>query len=295
MMTRSTHISRIVALMATIAAFVLASCARQPVVLSEIRSITGQSFNGKKYYFGFHQSDVGDPEMENEVKYDVEHTSNIFSSHAGGDYEASPVATSGSAVSQTWKSIGAKITGNDMYVQYSAGHGSPSGLAMGFSYQDIRDAVMAFPAKEIVVFTMSCYSGGLIDAFNNDKAQWSAWAASGRTLYVMSSSGDNEESSSGPGTDQDEPNGPDGSAGSAFGYSLWKALIGYADGYEDGVKDGFISLGEIQGFVTAKAQEVGGQTPAVTGVFNHDLIMNRVPDKTYSDAADAVPSIYDSL
>lgn len=140
------------------------------------------------------------------------------------------------------------------------------------------------PAKEVVIFIMACYSGNLIDSFNAKKSVWNNWQAQGRTLMVMASSQDNEESSTGPGTDPDEPNGPDGSAGSAFGYSLWKALIGYADGYVDGVKDGFISLEEIRDFAKAKAQQVGGQTPVSTGAYNGTLVMNRVPPKSWVDA-----------
>jgi len=98
---------------------------------------------------------------------------------------------------------------------------------------------------------------------------------------VMSSARPDETSVTGPGTDDDEPNGPNGSAGSAFGYSLWKGLIGYSDGFVDGVKDGFISLGEIRDYTRWKTMDIGGHTPQITGVFNPSLIMNRVPSKAF--------------
>ncbi len=87
-----------------------------------------------------------------------------------------------------------------------------------------------------------------------------------RSLMVMSSSTVAENSSTGPGTDPDQPNSPNGSAGSAFGHALWKALIGYSDGALDGVKDGFLSLGEIREFTITKTKQVGGHTPDYTGV-----------------------------
>ncbi len=62
----------------------------------------------------------------------------------------------------------------------------------------------------------------------------------------MASSRADEESSTGSGHDPDEPSGPNGSAGSAFGHSVWKALIGYADKTEHGGNgDGFVTLDEI--------------------------------------------------
>src|SRR5678816_4426417 len=101
---------------------------------------------------------------------------------------------------------------------------------------------------------------------------------------VLASSRPEEESSTGPHTDEDEPNGPDGSAGSAFGHALWKALIGYSDGYVDGVKDGFISLGEIRDFSIKKTLDVGGHTPVYTGAYNPSLIMNKVPSKEFLES-----------
>src|SRR5690606_28337925 len=88
-------------------------------------------------------------------------------------------------------------------------------------------------------------------------------------------------SSTGPGRDEDEPNGPNGSAGSAFGHALWKALIGDADGYVDGVKDGYLDLNEIIKFTTDKTRRIGGHTPVHTGSFNPHLVMNKVPGEEF--------------
>lgn len=254
------------------------------------RSLSGMSFSGKKYYFGMSGLSDQDYEfMKQEVKFDVAHTSNVFTKDVGGGYIGTILNTGANhnSVTQQWRAIGQKLTSQDMYVQYSSSHGIPSGLGLGVSYDEIRDNALSYPAQEIIIFTMACYSGNLIDSFNRKKSEWQNWGAQGRTLFVMSSSASNELSSTGPHTDPEEPGGVDGSAGSAFGYSLWKALLGYADGYTDGVKDGYLSLDEIIQYVTAKSKALGQQNPRVTGVYAKNLIMNRVPPKAVREALEA--------
>lgn len=260
------------------------SCQPRPAEgLARPSSLTGKDFAGKKYYLGFRETNVdttGTGSMENEVIFDVKHTQDIFTKQVGGNYIGKE-ATSAEEVKSAWEDIGGKLTEKDMYVQYSSGHGGGGGLGIGLTWTEIRDTVLSYKAQELIVFLMSCESGNLVDSVNEKKSTWQDWGAQGRTLFVMTSSSASQSSSSGPGTDDDEPAGKNGSAGSAFGYALWKSLIGYADGDEDGVRDGFISLGEIVSFATKKTREVGGHTPQVTGVFNPNLIMNLVPPKTY--------------
>src|SRR5688500_2689109 len=51
------------------------------------RSLTGDDYTGKKYYFGWGAAGFGDPQMmHNEVKYDVLHTHDIFTKDVGGNY-----------------------------------------------------------------------------------------------------------------------------------------------------------------------------------------------------------------
>ncbi len=240
------------------------------------RSLTDQ-FIGKKYYLGFGDDLSGF--MGNEVKYDIDHTHNIFTSQLGGEYDGTKVISEsgGAELKKYWSSLREQMTFHDMYVQYSSGHGYQQGLAFGVTYNQIRDATLALPAKEVVIFIMACHSGGLVDSFNAKKAAWENWGKWKRTLFVLASSKISETSSTGPGKDPDEPNGPSGSAGSAFGHALWKALIGYADGYGSGVKDGFISIGEIIDFSIYKTKQVGGHTPVYTGVYSREMVMNRVP------------------
>lgn len=249
------------------------------------RSLTGVDYTGKKYYFGWGAAGHGDPSMmHNEVKYDVMHTHDIFTKEIGGSYIGSKLigpSTSGSQIKAEWSRLASLMTAEDMYIQYSSGHGSTSGLGVGVTYNQIRDNALAYPAKEVIIFIMACHSGGLVEAFDAKKAEWENWPSQGRTLMVMASSKKSQTSSTGPGTDSDEAGGPNGSAGSAFGHALWKALIGYADGHVDGVKDGFLSLGEIRDYSIMKTKQVGGHTPVATGAYSTALVMNKKPSKEF--------------
>lgn len=249
--------------------------------VGDLQSLTLSDSAAKKYYFGFGQ--VLDGFMGNETKYDVKHTHDIFASGAGGNYESKTLVDRDfdtSDVVSSLRTIADKTRADDMYVQYSSGHGYEGGLAVGGDYDTLLDSALGMKAKEVVIFTMACYSGTEVETANQRRSQWQSWAAQGRTFFVMSSSAGSETSSTGPGMD-DAQDGPEGSAGSAYGHSLWKSLSGEADGALDGIKDGFISLGEIAAFATEKTQIIGRHSPQVTGVYNPNLIMNKVPGAGY--------------
>lgn len=262
---------------------VLFSCGQTFEPASKILSLTDSTYQGQKYYFGFGAVMQWDPQMmHNEVKYDVLHTHNIFTKKIGGEYTGfTDIGThvNSSRVRNHWNSLQTKMKSEDMYVQYSSSHGYQNGLAIGVTYNEIRDQVLSMKASEKIIFTMACYSGGLINSFNSKKSEWENYLNNGKNLLVFSSSQSYETSSTGPGVDSDEPAQTEGSAGSAFGHALWKALIGFADGYTSGVHDGLLSLDEIIKFTTAKTLQIGGHTPVYTGSFNKNLIMNRVPKK----------------
>ncbi len=240
------------------------------------RSLTGVGYVGKKYYLGF--GDILSGSMGNEVKYDVAHTHDIFTKNIGGSYLGTKLlGSSPFPLLQKWSELKNVITKDDMYVQYSSGHGSVSGLQYGVSYDQIRDNALSYPASEMVLFIMACHSGGLVDSFNRKKSVWQNWQQEGRTLLVFASSRTSELSHTGPGTDSEEPGGPSGSAGSAFGHALWKALIGHADGFVDGMQDGWIALGEIVDYTSWKTNDLAGHHPVKTGTYQPTLVMNRVP------------------
>lgn len=249
---------------------------------SGVKSLTDADYTGKKYYFGFGSNGNGNTSMDNEVKYDVQHTHDIFTKNVGGDYIGTKlIGTSqvnGRAIKGQWSTLQSQMKPDDMFVQYSSGHGYQGGLAAGVTYRDIIDGTLALNAKETVIFTMACYSGGLVDAFNAQRSRWQDYRSKGKTLFVMASSTAGEESSTGPGTDPDEPRGPNGSAGSAYGHSLWKALIGYADKRANGGDgDGVVTLKEITDYVVPDVQRNGGHTPVFTGAYDPELKIARTP------------------
>lgn len=250
---------------------------------SNLSSITGPDYHGKKFYLGWGANGNGNSEMDNEVKYDVLHTHDLFVKEVGGSYQGTKlIGTSearASAIRSKWESLKGQMTDNDMFLQYSSGHGSQSGLGVGLTYNEIRDFALALPSRETIIFTMACYSGNLVDSFNAKRSEWENTGMR-RTLFVMSSSGADEESSTGPGRDPDEANGPDGSAGSAFGHALWKALIGYADANHDKQ----LTLGEIIQYTVHDTVQEGGHTPVMTGVYDPGLVMAKVP--TFADLQD---------
>lgn len=256
-----------------------------------VRSLTGQSFTAKKYYVGWGVNGNGNGMMDNEVAYDVYHTHDIFTKKVGGDYQGTKLIdnqANASGVRNAWKDLGGKIKPDDMYVQYSSGHGVPGGqtLGNGLSYSEFVTNAKTWQARETVILTMACYSGGMVETFKQNEAQFDAMKQANKVLYVMGSSPRSQESSTGPSSD--------GKAGSAFGHSVWKALTNgttedgkTADGFVDGVKDGMIDLSELQAFVTQKTNEVGGHLPQSWG-FNYDhLIINEIPDGTYVASLEA--------
>jgi hypothetical protein len=272
----------------TLSMFAFTACGPVVPQASVIKSLSGDGFEGKKFYFGWGAAASGDPTMmHNEVKFDVLHTHDIFTAEVGGSYQGIKEIGTGvnrSKITSRWGEVGSQMGSDDMFVQYSSGHGFETGLAVGVSYDDIRNNALAYPAKEIIIFTMACKSGGLVDSFNRRRSDWQSWNSTGRQLLVMSSSKTTENSSTGPGRDPEEPNGASGSAGSAYGHALWKALIGYSDGYIDGVKDGYLTLDEIVEFTKWKTIQVGGHYPTVTGSYSGSLIMNRVPSRAFIES-----------
>jgi len=263
------------------------ACGKNPRT-ANLSSITDPDYTGTKHYFGWGEYLSGF--MGNETKYDVKHTHDLFTSGLGGNYEGRKLTAQQfdqDDIQREWNSIRGKFKPEDMYVQYSSGHGYDDGLAVGVRYDEMRDYAMSLDARETIVFTMACYSGNLVDSFNARKREWENHRAEGRTLFVMASSESDDTSSTGPGRDPDEANGPDGSAGSAFGHALWKALIGYADRKGNGMTgnaDGKISLQEIINFTVRKTQQVGGHTPVYTGSYDPALVIAKVPDAAELEA-----------
>ena len=253
----------------------IAACSKPKEPTFGTRSLTSVSSNAKKYYLGW--GEVLDGSMGNETLYDVRHTQEVFTKEMGGNYAGTALdsetsnAVNAGEINSAFDKIKNQITPSDMFLQYSSGHGYPGGLGVGVEYDSMVEKVLSYNARETVVFTMACFSGTMIDAFRQKKSQWSNFRDQGKTLFVMASSPSDQESSTGPGTDENEA-GPDGSAGSAFGHSIWKSLY-ESDGYVDGIKDGFISIGEITEFTKDMTNKIGGHVPQFDGSYYPQIIM----------------------
>lgn len=248
---------------------------------AHLGSVTGDDFQGKKYFFAW--AEALDGFMGNEVRFDARHVGYTFTNQWGGRYEGKTLVNAADVkrgpLLATLDDYIKKLGPKDMFVQYSAGHGVETMLGIGITYKEMRDKILAMKAKEIIIFTMACYSGGLVEAFEKNKADWKKFKAEGRTLFVMSSSQKDQVSYSGPNLDDEEPIKLQGAAGSLFGHALWKAFMGYSDGYgSGGVKDGKLTLGEIRDFVIDQTK-AKGQTPSVIGIYDDNLVMSTIPPK----------------
>lgn len=267
----------------------LSSCAQQ-LPASRIGSLTEPGESVRKIFFGwaepFPDGGESDPTgitpQGNEARFDLRHLSHIFGQESGGLYETKtliePNEVTHDQILGSMKSISSSLSSQDMYIQYSAGHGLPSGLGVGVTYDEIRDAILNFEAKEVIVFIMSCFSGGLVQSFDSVSSEWqSKWK--GRTLFVMSSSAKDQTSSSGPSEDPDELMNIPGSAGSLFGFYLWKGLMGYANKNQNGA-DQYVTLGELRDYIAA---HVEGQTPQWTGVYDPALRLSTLSAPAAAD------------
>jgi hypothetical protein len=308
------RIAKIAALASLCAAF---GCKVDPRFDSTVKSLTtaeddAKNPDRKKYFFGFRQVlDVKN--MDNETFADNKHLADIAKDANGGGYVTDPklklgflevgdggaaaLALAGeednaSAVQSELQWVIDNIKPGDMYLEMSAGHGyekdqnGGGGLAVGVTHEQVRDAVVKMldkGAKEVVIFMMACYSGGLIDAFQNDPRLFKDGKPvekyKDRTIFVMSSSESDKTSSTGDnGVDKKTGRGA-GSDGSAFGNALWRAMRGDAD--KAGNDDGVVTLKEIVDFVVPETQALGGdeQKPQVLkGFYDDNLPMKCIPD-----------------
>jgi len=82
---------------------------------------------------------------------------------------------------------------DDTFVVYMHTHGTERGLpVLRISFDDLRDALLAIPARNVVVFAMTCHSGALVASFNAARSTWNDRARQGRNLLVFSTVGTEE-------------------------------------------------------------------------------------------------------
>jgi len=150
-------------------------------------------------------------------------------------------------------------------------------------WDEYTDLLLSIPAKNVVVLTMSCFSGGLVETLNSPpvRNRWKdRWQKEGRNLIVMTSQ--NGQLSSDPIVKDKELVNP-------FTYAVAMALEGDADGFAlDGgrpvpgqPKDGKISVGEMIDFILYTTENTASETaprrnfarPQLAGSFDRSEVL----------------------
>jgi hypothetical protein len=175
----------------------------------------------------------------------------------------------------------------DSFVMYSHSHGETPGLLIDFEGKPKQDPtiaypwaalaedILALPARNVVIFTMACHSGYLVDAIQARAASWQGKRkVAGRNLVVITSVSREQVATA---TDQStELTG----IGNPFTYAVRTALGGAADGALDGSKDQTITIEELVHYVlaTTKQQSKGQYAePQLAGEYAGNARFAAVP------------------
>jgi hypothetical protein len=150
-------------------------------------------------------------------------------------------------------------------------------------WDEYANLLLEIPAKNVVVLTMSCFSGGLVDHLNSQPVldRWKErQQKDGRNLIVLTSQN---------GSLTSDPIVKDGELVNPFTYAVALALGGEADGFTLAAdkpvsgrpKDSKISVGEMIDFILYTTENTVSETarrtntarPKVTGSFNRDDVL----------------------
>jgi hypothetical protein len=125
-----------------------------------------------------------------------------------------------------------------------------SGPRDWLDWREYAEDLLALPAKNVVVLTMACFSGGLVSHLQDPavKARWQQRSAEGRSFVVLTSQSD--AALSNPRKIDDETINP-------FTYELLQALSGAADGRGDqgAAVDGQLTLGELTSYLLTETRK----------------------------------------
>jgi hypothetical protein len=195
----------------------------------------------------------------------------------------------------------AKETGpNDTVIIYTHSHGRRNGfedaqplggLVMDLPirrperrgtllWDEYAELILDLPAKNVVVLTMACFSGGLVEYLESPtvKERWKdRRRKQGRNLIVVTSQ--NKDLISSPIVKDNELINP-------FTYAVERALLGEADGFElidgqpvkNGRKDGAVTVGEFVDYLLRTTATTASEAPRrknnarpqVTGSFDRN-------------------------
>lgn len=150
-------------------------------------------------------------------------------------------------------------------------------------WDEYVDLLLKIPAKNVVVLTMSCFSGGLIEYLHSPqvKGRWQdRQQKQGRNLIVLTSQNKDLQS---------PPIVKDGEVINPFTYAVAKAFEGAADGFEpengkpakSRRKDGKLTVGELIDYVlyttehtvSEQARLTNIAKPQCTGSFNREDVL----------------------
>ncbi len=261
---------------------------------------------GARVFFGFNRSKPDELPAMQQRGYDAIHQVSARLEPAGFETHLlqSPVGTEKPASSVSCETVRERLqmwsrtlNTNDIIVVYSHTHGLKSdvnragGLLLGrsqpgnplvLSWPNYAEQLLNLPAKTVVVLTMACHSGALVDYLNTDekaKSLWQTRKESGRNFLVITSQ-DAESLSN--------PRRIDGEVINPFTYAVRKALEGKADGYRKGGTyghpDGKITLGELADFIpdetrkyTRTGDEANDPNPQITGSFDPETVIAELP------------------
>ncbi|MBU6375710.1 MAG: hypothetical protein KGQ59_06925 [Bdellovibrionales bacterium] len=165
---------------------------------------------------------------------------------------------------RTLSELRSTLTTQDTVVIYTHSHGAKTGLILNnyltsagsvqadiMPWDELGDLLLALPAKNVIVFTMSCYGGGLISYLNKVQSYWSSRAREGRRFLVISAQ--DAENLSAPNQIVD---GNETRLMNGLPFAIYKAFT-EADGYSDGARDGAISFEELSQYVYAVSRSAG--------------------------------------
>ena len=132
------------------------------------------------------------------------------------------------------------LTSEDTFVLYSHSHGGPLGTFFG-GWVWFAERILALPARNVVVLTMSCQSGMLTDRLLARKAKWEGRRALGRSLVVLTPV--DASQNAGP--------SPEPGIGNPFTHAVITAVQGDADGCSGRERNGRVELQELVDHVLA--------------------------------------------
>jgi hypothetical protein len=150
-------------------------------------------------------------------------------------------------------------------------------------WDECADQILRIPAKNVIVLTMACFSGGFVDHLNSKEVEnrWKDRRVNEGRNFVVLTSQDSSLTS--------DPIGKGGEIVNPFTYSVAKALDGEADGFTltdgkpvvDHYKDGKLSVGELIEFIlyttkntaSDRARIKNTANPMSTGSFNRDDVL----------------------